>query len=60
MFEAAIAALKVDKGACVFADDRKSSIENAIKFGLSALLFPSHAPYGHVYLERIFQEMDIL
>ncbi len=60
MFRAAVDALKVDKESCVFVDDRVGNIQRALQFGLTGVLFPSHATYGAWYLETLLRRMGVV
>ena len=57
MFDAVIHALGKDKTQCILVDDRAENIEQAVKYGLAAILFPSHSKYGHLYLSALLRTM---
>ncbi|MBN1813166.1 MAG: HAD-IA family hydrolase [Anaerolineae bacterium] len=60
MFQAAVNALEVDKESCIFVDDRGGNIQRALRFGLTGVLFPSHAAYGAQYLEALLRRMGVV
>lgn len=59
MFKAVLDSLNLDKESCLFIDDRSHHIKQASRFGLPAILFPSHSSCGHKYLKLLFKEMNI-
>jgi HAD superfamily hydrolase (TIGR01509 family) len=59
MFQATINALGMEKNLCVFVDDRKENIQQALRFGLVGILFPSHSKYGAQYLEALLEKMGV-
>lgn len=60
MFKAVVSALGVPKEFCVFVDDREESIERALQFGLTGIIFPSHSKYGYHYLITLLEKMNVL
>jgi FMN phosphatase YigB (HAD superfamily) len=59
MFHAIMNALKLDKAHCIFIDDRQENIQQSLTYGLTGIIFPSHATYGARYLEVLLQKMGI-
>lgn len=55
MFAAVTHAVGVPKQNCVMIDDRAPSIERALEFGLTGILFPSHAAFGATYVENLLK-----
>jgi len=60
MFKAVVEALQVDKGDCVFVDDREETILRAVQFGIAGIIFPSHSERGALYLEALLRRMRVL
>jgi len=60
MFQAVVSALQTAKESCLLVDDREPSIRQAVKFGLTALTFPSHCEHGHQYLRALLRQMNVL
>jgi hypothetical protein len=52
-----VGGLDTDKHNCIFVDDRSGPILQATKFGLGAIIFPSHAQYGARYLRFLLKQM---
>lgn len=59
MFQAVVDSLELAKELCVFVDDRVSNVEQALKFSLPTVLFPSYSEYGFKYLEVLFTKMGL-
>lgn len=60
MYHAVMDTLDADRGCCLFIDDKQRNVENAIKYGMSGIIFPSHSKYGARYLRRLLKEMCVL
>jgi len=60
MFQTAVSALDVEKQDCIFIDDRVENIIQALNFGITSILFPSHSKSGEKYLSKLFEKMGIL
>lgn len=60
MFRESIRILGVRREYCVFIDDKERNVEQALKYGIPSIIFPSHSPNGALYLKTIFEKMKIL
>ncbi len=60
MFRAVMANINQQKDECLFIDDRLANIQNALKFGFAALLFPHEASYGAAYLRKLLENMGLI
>ncbi len=60
MFKAVLNSVNTPKDKCLFIDDRESNVNEAVEFGLPAILFPSESKLGAKYLEILFKEMGLL
>jgi len=60
MFQTVVSALNAEKQNCIFVDDRKENISNALEYGITSIFFPSHSEFGADYLSNLFIKMDIL
>lgn len=60
MFHAAVSALNIDISECLFIDDRPEAIMQSVKYGITSILFPSHAEFGSQYLSFILQRMQVI
>lgn len=59
MFRAVIDALGIEKDLCIFVDDREKNIHQALEFGLSGIIFPSHSSYGALYLGSLLEKAGV-
>jgi HAD superfamily hydrolase (TIGR01509 family) len=60
MLQATVNALGIGKDFCIFVDDREENIQQALRFGLAGILFPSHSKCGAQYLEALLEKMGVL
>lgn len=58
MFEAVSSTIGVPKQNCIFVEDRLVGLERALEFGMTGILFPSHAAYGARYVEKLIEKME--
>lgn len=59
MFQCAVSALKIDISECLFIDDRNEAVIQAVNYGITAILFPSHSEFGSQYLTLLLQKMRV-
>lgn len=59
MFKSALMALGVENNECIFIDDREENISQALRFGITSILFPSHSVIGANYLANLFEKVQI-
>lgn len=59
MFTAITKALGIDNEYCLFIDDRKENIEQALKYGMAGILFPRESRCGARYLNALFKHIGL-
>lgn len=59
MFQAVINALGIDKEHCIFVDDKEENVQQALKYGIAGIIFPSHSKYGALYLNVLLKKMGV-
>lgn len=52
-------ALGIEKSSCLFVDDRRKNVEQALAYGFTPILFPSHSPKGFDYLKAVFSRLKM-
>ena len=52
-------ALGIEKSSCLFVDDRRKNVEQALAYGFTPILFPSHSPKGFDYLTAVFSRLKM-
>lgn len=57
MFQAVENALGIDRGNCIFIDDRWPNIVRAAEFGMPGIWFPPHSEHGASYLRVLFANL---
>jgi HAD superfamily hydrolase (TIGR01509 family) len=57
MFKAVGVALGIHKKHCMLVDDRAKNIEQALRYGMPGIIFPSHSKYGAQYLKALLERM---
>lgn len=60
MFKAVEKQMEYSKEEYLFIDDRKKNIDAALQFGITPILFPAEASYGHTYIKAIIQKVNCI
>jgi HAD superfamily hydrolase (TIGR01509 family) len=60
MFKAVVSALTANKDECIFVDDRVENVIQALRYGITGVIFPTHSKYGSKYLSMLLKEMGVI